>query len=572
MRSIIAFITGFSVAFSAIFSYELVKYSQKVQETERIIENEVEKEDEITDFTMFIAMPGNEVSDDNEIREIIAQKTGVRVHETYLSGQTASEAVGSIIASGELPDFIDGGDGMMSLYDAGLLAPWDDYLNKYPNLKEMYTDEEWNRFRQEDGHIYWANVFNNTYGQDRSTGHNDRAFWIQARVLEWAGYPVITTLDEYFDLIEEYYEANKTFTNADGEVIDIIPYTTLCDDWRYFCVESAPQFLDGYPNDGCVIVNTTDYEKPVVEDFNVSETAKRYYGKLHDEYAKGIVDKDFATQVYDEYIAKISTGAVLGMCDDWWDFGYTVTPVFESNGLSDLGCEYVPLGLTIDAGMEQRWHIYDDIINPASGVAVTTNCQDPDRAFEFLSRMLDQEIHDLRFWGVEGVDYLIDDEGLYYRTEAMRMNAADPAYQTDHMCAYPYMPQWLGTSRDGLNAMIPEEQTSEYYATLSTPLRECLEAYGASGFPDMIGSVKEKTGVWYPMYSYSNAMMAGTPGGKAWTLMGETKHEWIPKLITDKNFESAWKKYLDAYNECNPRDFLNEQQEELDRRIELSEK
>ena len=32
-----------------------------------------------------------------------------------------------------------------------------------------------------------------------------------------------------------------------------IPYTILCDDWRYFCLENAPQFLDGYPNDGSVM-------------------------------------------------------------------------------------------------------------------------------------------------------------------------------------------------------------------------------------------------------------------------------------------------------------------------------
>ena len=31
----------------------------------------------------------------------------------------------------------------------------DDYIEKYPNIKEMYSDAEWEKFRQEDGHIYW---------------------------------------------------------------------------------------------------------------------------------------------------------------------------------------------------------------------------------------------------------------------------------------------------------------------------------------------------------------------------------------------------------------------------------
>ena len=49
-----------------------------------------------------------EINDDNEIQKIIEEKTGVRVKETWLTGQTADEAVGTMIAGGEYPDFIDG--------------------------------------------------------------------------------------------------------------------------------------------------------------------------------------------------------------------------------------------------------------------------------------------------------------------------------------------------------------------------------------------------------------------------------------------------------------------------------
>ena len=75
--------------------------------------------------------------------------------------RTQVKAIGSIIASGKLPDLIDGGDGSVTLYQNGLLVAWDPYLEKYPNLKEMYSDEEWDKFRMDEGHIYWANVFGN---------------------------------------------------------------------------------------------------------------------------------------------------------------------------------------------------------------------------------------------------------------------------------------------------------------------------------------------------------------------------------------------------------------------------
>lgn len=514
---------------------------------------------EIIDFTMFSAMPGAEINDGNEIQELIAEKTGVRVKETWLTGQTDAEAIGTIIAGGEYPDFINGGEAMKALYDAGALVAWDDYLDKYPNLKEMYSEEEWDKFRQDDGKIYWANVFQNTYGEDKSTTHNDEAFWVQAKVLEWAGYPRIKTLDQYFELLTSYTEANPAM--EDGT--EYIPYTILCEDWRYFCIENAPQFLDGYPNDGSVIV---DVDNMKIVDYNTTDTAVKYFKKLNEEYNKGNIDPEFATQTYDEYISKLSTGRVLGMCDQWWDFAYTVNDVFKQQGLDLQGCNYVPLGLTIEEGMENQWHSYGDTINNSSGIAVTTSCSDVEAAFQFMNALLDQEIHDLRFWGIEGVDYLVDEDGLYYRTEEMRANAADTEYKASHLCTYSYFPQWLGTSKDGKNAMQPTQQTSEFFDSLAEPLVKCFEAYGVTTYVDMIGSAKVEVGSWYPMYSFSNAMTTQTPGGVAWTRMGEVKHEWLPKVVMADSFDSAWDEYMKNYQAANPQDFLAEMQEELDRR------
>lgn len=514
-------------------------------------------DDEIIDMTMFTAMPGSEINDGNEIQEIIAKKTGVRVKETWLTGQTDAEAIGTIIAGGEYPDFINGGDSMKALYDADALVAWDDYIDQYPNIKEMYSDEEWDRFRQDDGHIYWANVFQNSYGEDKSTTHNDEAFWIQVRVLEWAGYPKIETLDDYFKVLEDYAAANPTMEDGTSN----IPYTILCEDWRYFCIENAGQFLDGYPNDGSVIVDTDNMK---IVDYNTTETTKRYFNKLNEEYNKGMIDPEFATQTYDEYIAKLSTGAVLGMCDQWWDFTYTVNDVFKQQGLDAKGCNYVPLGLTIDPGMDQMWHTYGDTMNISNGIAITTSCKDVDAAFRFMNDLLDQEIHDLRFWGVEGVDYQVDDNGLYYRTEEQRLQASDTAYKASHLCTYSYFPQWLGTSKDGINAMQPTYQTSEFQSSLAEPLVKCFDAYGVDNYVEMIGSVVKETGPWFPMYSVSNNFTTDTPGGVAWTKMGEVKHEWLPKVVMSADFDGIWTDYMSAYEAVSPEDFIAEMQEALD--------
>ena len=522
---------------------------------------QVVNEDGVKEFSMFIAEPATvERTDDNEVKELIAEKTGVKIKETFLTGQTAQEAIGTIIAGGDYPDMINGGDAMKQLYEAGALIPLDDYIDKYQNIKDFFTEQEWDKFRQDDGHIYWINVFQNIRGEDKTTTLNGEAFWIQARVLEWANYPKIETMDDYFDLIERYNEANPETHDGTKN----IPYTILCDDWRYFCLENAPQFLDGYPNDGSVIV---DPKTEKVIDYNTTDTAKKYFQKLNEEYKKGIVDPESFTQTYDEYIAKLSTGRVLGMVDQWWDFAFTINDVFKQQDIEQYGYNYIPCPLTIKKGMENQWYTSGGEKNVSNGVAITTSCADPDAVMKFMNDLLEQDMHDLRFWGVEGVDYEVDENGLYYRTDEERKNAADSNYKSKHLCDYAQLPQYMGTSQDGINANMPTEQTSEFMETVPDSVKKVFDAYGVTTYPELMHSVN-KVGVWFPMYSFSNNLTTSTAGGTAWTKMGEVKHEWLPKVVMSESFDQGWEDYMQAYSQCKPEDFLSEMQTELDRRIE----
>ena len=518
----------------------------------------------VKEFTAFFAVHGSEINDDNEIQQIIADKTGVKVKETWLTGQTAEEAVGMMITGGELPDFICGGSGQSQLYDADVLVALDDYLDDYPNIKNFFTQQQWDQLRQDDGHIYWIPQFSNIKGEEKVCTHNDEAFWIQARVLKWADYPEIRTMDQYFDLIERYNEANPTM--EDGT--ENIPYTILCDDWRYFCLENAPQFLDGYPNDGSCIV---DPETLTVIDYNTTDTAVKYFQKLNEEYQKGIVDPESFTQTYDEYIAKLSTGRVLGMIDQWWDFAYTAGDAIKQAGLDAQGCDYIPLPITIDESVKNQWHCSGGVLNVSDGLAITTSCEDVEAALQFVDDLLSQDIHNLRFWGVEGVDYNVDDNGEFYRTEEQRTRAVDTAYKASHTCTYSYFPQYSGTSDDGINANKPDGQANEFFDGLNDDVKEAFSAYGAETYVDMIGT-NEAPGAWYPMWSYSNSFTTDTEGGMAWNKIGEIKHEYLPQVVMAKDFDAAWAEYMDAYNSCDPGAFIGELQTELDKRMEEAAK
>lgn len=517
----------------------------------------------VKEFTAFFAVPGNEINDNNDIQQKIADITGVKVKETWLTGQTALEAIGTLIAGGEYPDFIDGSDGTGQLYEAGALVALDDYLDKYPNIKNFWSDKDWDKIRQDDGHIYWIPQFGNIYEKEMTTEHGGEAFWIQTRVLEWAGYPEVKTMDQYFDLINRYNEANPTMEDGTKN----IPYTILCEDWRYFCLENAPEFLDGYPNDGSVIVDPVS--KKII-DYNTTPTAKRYFQKLNEEFKNGTVDPESFTQTYDEYIAKLSTGRVLGMIDQWWNFSYSVRDSLKTQGLDAQGCNYVPLPITIDESIKNQWHTGGINLNVANGLGISVDCKDVEGALQFINDLLSGEVLTLRNWGVEGEDYEVDENGLFYLTDEMRLKIAGTAYQASHLCVYSYFPNYSGMSRDGKNAATRSEQPSEFMNALPSDILRCFNAYGVTTYVDLLGR-NDPPGEWFPMYSHSNTMTTSTPGGTAWVRMGEIKHEYLPKIVMASDYDSAWDEYMKVYDGCNPQAFLDEMQAELDRRIQLSE-
>lgn len=496
-----------------------------------------EKTEEIKEFSMYIAMPGTETPEDNRIYNEIAKRIGAKAKMTYLTGQTAKESIGTMVAGGDYTDFIVGSDGTSLLVDAGALIPIDEYWDNYPNIKNFLSESDWNKLRKEDGHIYYIPQFGIVNEKDMQTYHNDEAFWIQIRVLEWANYPEINTLDEYFDLIERYIEANPTMDDG----LENIGYEILSDDWRYFCLENPPLFLDGYPNDGCCYV---DPETLTAHNYNTTDTAKAYFKKLNEEYAKGIIDPEAFTLNYDQYIAKLSTGRVCGMVDQFWNFQDAERSLI-SQGLDD--CTYVPVGVVLKDGTIERYHSAP-ALDASNGLSITTSCEDIEGAMKMIDDMLSQEIQTLRWWGMEGIDYEVGEDGVFYRTDEQRQKALDKEYQINELCMYTYFPYHSGMSLDGINAASPAQQPGEYYASQTEAKKKVLDAYGLKTMAEFLNPSQENSD-WFPMWSYTGTWTADTDYGLAKVNMDEVKHEWLPKVVMSEDFDSAWEEYMQVFNE-----------------------
>lgn len=519
---------------------------------------------EIKQFTMFNAVPGTEVPDDNRMLRKIAEKVGAWAKVTWLTGQTAEERIGVMIAGGEYPDFITGSTGTPALIEAGALIPIDEYWDAYPNIKNYLSEEDWNKVREDDGHIYLIPQFGIIQGKDMATYHWDEAFWIQKDVLIWAGFPKIRTMDQYFKVIADYLAAHPT--TEDGQ--ETVGFTMSSEDWRYFGIENPPLFLSGYPNDGACIV---DPETLTAIDYNTIPKAKDYYKKINEVYNQGLVHPETFTMSYDQYIALLSTGRVLGTLDQMWNFN-TANQALVSEG--KVGKTYVPLPITFDESIKDRWHS-PSALDVSNGLSITVSCKDIPGALQFVNDLLSPEVMVMRYWGEEGVDYMVGDDGVFYKTPEQRANYDNQDYVTDNLVnqVYAYFPHFDGMLADGINAVDPKCQPNEFYETLYPVEKELLDGYGYKTFLDFLSHDVTVNDPWYPMWSYTNTWTSDTPEGQAKNTITDLKHTWLPKAMmapTDQ-FDAIWDEYQKVYKETVDVDaYLDALTAEIRRRVAVA--
>ncbi len=511
-----------------------------------------EKPKEIKEFTGFFAARNSGLDEDNEIRDIIAEKTGCILYEEWTQDQADLDKIFSdMMISGKYHDFISpDGPNCQRLIKEGALIPLDNYWDDYPNLKELYTDAQWETVRADDGHIYFIPLFSAVNQKVTGTTHDGEAFWIQVKVLEWANYPELRTLDDYFGLIEDYLAANPVDENGEP----YIGYEIQCTDVRMFAIDNPPMFLDGHPNDGACFVDPNTLE---AKDYNMLPTAKKWFQKLNEEYHKGVIDPDCFVMETSEYYDKLLTGRVLGMVDQHWNFG-------SSERQLSAECTYIPFGLTIDGKIKEKYRD-NPAFNASTGIAVTTSCSDPEGAVKFMSDLITPEILNLRFWGVEGEDYFVNDEGYFDQTDEQYKNWRDSDYAKKHLCEYSYMPRYGGMAPDGKNAYTPDNQPNIFHDHLDPTIKKCFDAYGKQTYTDFLNDPEENP-PWYPMWSYESASTEATEYGKVLKKINEVKHLHMPLVVMSDDFDKAWEEYVTAYNATNPQIYFDELTAEVHRR------
>lgn len=307
-------------------------------------------------------------------------------------------------------------------------------------------------------------------------------FEIQHRAMIDAGYPEIKTLEDAEKVIADYVAANPE-TNGQPT----IGLSLIMDDWRWqSAVGNMAAFVSGTGDDGNWYVNPETYE--ATYRFTM-DTHKEYFRWLNGMNDKGLLDPESFVQKYDHYAAKISSGRVVALNDQQWQFA-TPQQTLLANGELDKTYGFYPAQLTedqlcgdfIDKGFSGSW-----------GIGISKNCKDPVRAIKFLDWMCSDEAQVLNNWGIEGVHYTVEDGKRVISDEEWAARTTDPEYIKKtgvgmYLYPFPYWGRGVEDPTGNLYNPTTEETITQNYNDVE---KEVLAAYDATMWRDLYPSAEE---------------------------------------------------------------------------------
>ncbi|KWX70545.1 ABC transporter substrate-binding protein [Paenibacillus jilunlii] len=470
-------------------------------------------------------------------------QTGVDWNIEYLVGDGDTKA-GVMIASGDYPDIIDSSGQMAKLMDAGAFIPLDDLIEKYgPNIKRVYGPY-FDKFRQKDGKIYFF-----PYGANIgyvSEPNFQTGFYIQRSVLKEFNYPKITTLDEYFDLIKQYKEKHP---QVDGK--DTIGFATFAgEQGSFFTLQNPAMHLAGYPNDGSTMVDMKTHEAKLVAG---SEYQKRWIGKLNEANAEGLVDPESFTMNRDQYLAKLTSGRVLGYFSYSWQVG-DATNNLKKAGNDDK--RYVALPIVFDKGIKDQYIDPPGFVNNY-GVGITVKAKDPVRIIKYFDNLLKEENQILVQWGIKDQSYTVDEKGRFtYANDEQRQIHEDP--EKSMKFGFDYFnyswPRYGNNSvlQDG-NAYGPGNQPEVASYGYTDGDKQLLAAYGVKTFSGLFSNPDERP--WSPAWSI--ALEQGSPEQMFITKADDLQRTHLPTMILDTpaNFSKNWDDYMNQFNKLDKKTY-----------------
>lgn len=334
-----------------------------------------------------------------------AERLGVTIDFITPAVGSESDQFNLMIASGEYPDIIlwDFSSTPMTLaemVDSGVLIDMDEYIRQYaPNyLSVLNSKEEYIKEATADnGHLQAMYAFNSDV--PISGGPT-----IRADLLEQYGLEVPQTIDDWTNVMTVMKENGVEYPmtggrNRDGSIwfTDFMsPYLTS----NTFCLDDET---------GSVVYG------PSTENF------REYLRQLNAWYTAGLIDPEFISNDGTAMNAKLTDGR--SVCGSTLQLSYhigNITAVARETNpdFEFVGCPWPVL----NEGDEPVFTLKTGVYYSGKQAAITSACEDPVLATQFLDYFYSEEGENYLCWGIEGESYTVNEDGTKTFTDYIMNN------------------------------------------------------------------------------------------------------------------------------------------------------
>ncbi|WP_394185708.1 ABC transporter substrate-binding protein [Metabacillus halosaccharovorans] len=517
------------------------------------------KKDGVTELTLFSADIHSQWDDmQSPVSKLVTEKTGVTINPEFdVNGGTQKIAL--MVASGEYPDLIVPKGGAGTLVEAGALIDLTDLIEEHaPNLKKIYGDYL--------SRLKWSNDDESIYilptaAIDQQYFSPSHGVGLQHAVVKELGYPEIKTLKDFENAIRDYKEKNPTI---DGQ--PTLGLSLLADDWRIMISTTNPAFWStGASDDGEFYVDPETYEATFHYKRPEEKEYFRWLNHMNDE---GLLDPESFVQKYDQYLAKLSSGRVLGIIDDDWQFAEAQRSLREQ-GKADKMYGLYPATLSEDikhanfqsAGYLAGW-----------GIGISVDAEDPVAAIKFLDFLASEEGQTLQNWGIEGEHYEMVDGKRVISEEEMdeRNNNANYVKETGVGVLKGFAPSYGDGVEDSTGqtyTIASPEQVKDSYTDVE---KEVLTNYGVEMWKDLYPQADE-----FPVKPWGAAFNITVPGDSELALIEQKVLDIVKKRIPEviladpADFDKLYDNFLAEIDKAGAKDAEKMRTELIKDRVEL---
>lgn len=359
------------------------------------------------------------------ITDEVARLTGVTV-DVINSGAAGdiTAKLTALMATNDLPDIVSipNGDVLKGMYDAQLLLPLDDLMEKFgPNLKtNLATANVATKASYADGKLYRFPADVGLFGYD--TLQPTVAPFLRWDLYKALGAPEVKNLEEFIPIVQKMLE--KEPTNAAGQKnYGLAPWfggAAWDGDWNIW---GGPACVFGINcNNYSSMNNLNDFiytPKMLIPDSD-------YYKVLHFWFAANqakILDPDSFIMKGEQATEKFKAGRIM-MTFASWNAGDANT-AFTQAGLKEKGMTAVKL----PADCTSIWLSSDQPAGtPGSGYGISVKSKEPEAAIKFLDFLNSYDGVELVMSGIKGTHWDMVDGIPAMKDDVIKKSQSDTAY------------------------------------------------------------------------------------------------------------------------------------------------